>query len=649
MRPEFQPHQLPDHHALLPAQPLVNPTPPGVITAPRVYIVAPVEDPRGKKRPSDEDTPDSQEPALKRKRTEVVAAPVDPDQQKMIDAILEGNTERVTALIRNSRKLLNGYLPKLGGMTPLCLAAKCGQRDIVEKLLIMGASLDFPARDGRTPLMIAAFYGHTNVVDLLCSLGANLNNVNEYTGLDALSYAINGRQLEACKLLIGRGIHIQRALWIPMPGEENKLASHTPIRLAIAADFSDLIAWYLDVTQQSVDGYEASTNSTMLNCAVAAGSRAVIRLLVERGASLHLLPYLSSDGKSLSTVWEVAHHFHRIDIIEYLLSLGCRPNLNDLGVPSFSMKTGFGVATDLCMHSVQFTGPQAAADGLFLDAVRQHPEKAILELALRACSLNELDILSAAESWSRKGLLWSLVALEPNAKFRSCANLLGTSKSFYRLLERRQGATRAQFMQILIEHLSDAICAPDVPTRFSNYKLTSETAQKMNQIALAQREILLQGIGHMRARFERYLVTLPDICINVYISLSRKVNSPDLYRTMTIDWGLYDPIARAVLRLVEEAFATLPLMRNKLPLAEQVNLPEPADLRNVMVDMLEAWDKVPEIVEAIKQCQSAEEMEVVSDLLFQQWRLFGEAFGVTKPRAVMFGPHRPEVVEPGRN
>jgi hypothetical protein len=29
-------------------------------------------------------------------------------------------------------------------------------------------------------------------------------------------------------------------------------------------------------------------------------------------------------------------------------------------------------------------------------------------------------------------------------------------------------------------------------------------------------------------------------------------------------------------------------------------------------------------------------------LLFQQWRLFGEAFGVTKPRYSKFGPHRLE-------
>jgi hypothetical protein len=66
--------------------------------------------------------------------------------------------------------------------------------------------------------------------------------------------------------------------------------------------------------------------------------------------------------------------------------------------------------------------------------------------------------------------------------------------------------------------------------------------------------------------------------------------------------------------------------------------------------MLEEWDKIPELVETFLKCDS-QCLDVVSELLFQQWRLFGEAFGVTKPRYSQFGPHRPEVepvVDKGR-
>ena len=64
-------------------------------------------------------------------------------------------------------------------------------------------------------------------------------------------------------------------------------------------------------------------------------------------------------------------------------------------------------------------------------------------------------------------------------------------------------------------------------------------------------------------------------------------------------------------------------------------------LRYVMVELLEEWDKIPEIVETLLKCD-AKELEFTSDLLFQQWHLFGEAFGVFKPRYSQFGPHRLE-------
>jgi len=66
----------------------------------------------------------------------------------------------------------------------------------------------------------------------------------------------------------------------------------------------------------------------------------------------------------------------------------------------------------------------------------------------------------------------------------------------------------------------------------------------------------------------------------------------------------------------------------------------------VMVDMLEEWDKVQEIVGAILESSKDKDADDVPELLFQQWRLFCEAFGVIKPRefapSVTFGPHKLE-------
>ena len=115
---------------------------------------------------------------------------------------------------------------------------------------------------------------------------------------------------------------------------------------------------------------------------------------------------------------------------------------------------------------------------------------------------------------------------------------------------------------------------------------------------------------------------------------------------MTKEWGLYDPIARAAIRLVKEAYAKLREVKpeNVTPEFAAMSLEE--QLRHVIVNLIEESDKIPEIVEAIRKPVNEGEFEAVSTLLFQQWRLFCEAFGVTKPRFSRFGPHIPAPSEP---
>jgi hypothetical protein len=109
---------------------------------------------------------------------------------------------------------------------------------------------------------------------------------------------------------------------------------------------------------------------------------------------------------------------------------------------------------------------------------------------------------------------------------------------------------------------------------------------------------------------------------------------------------LYDPVARAALRLVKEAYHTLRSLRPEKTTAEFAAMSLEEQLRHVIVDQLEEWDKIPEIVEAIRKPTIEREFEIVSTLLLQQWRLFCEVFGVTKPRFSQFGPHRPAQPEP---
>jgi hypothetical protein len=87
-------------------------------------------------------------------------------------------------------------------------------------------------------------------------------------------------------------------------------------------------------------------------------------------------------------------------------------------------------------------------------------------------------------------------------------------------------------------------------------------------------------------------------------------------------------------------------LRPEKTTAEFAALPPDDQLKYVIVDKLEEWDKIPEIIETLIKLENPEELDIVSELLFQQWRLFCEAFGVTKPRFSQFGPHRAEQPEP---
>ncbi|MFM7523774.1 MAG: hypothetical protein ACKO4M_06365, partial [Betaproteobacteria bacterium] len=149
---------------------------------------------------------------------------------------------------------------------------------------------------------------------------------------------------------------------------------------------------------------------------------------------------------------------------------------------------------------------------------------------------------------------------------------------------------------------------------------------------------LLKGIAHLRERFADDVTSLPGLCVTRYISITQQLNREDLYTKMTMSWGLYEPVARAVLRLIQESLGNLRLLdANSLSKGfSEKSLVE--KLRVAMVDILEEWDKVPEIVAVIVESSNNEKAHGVPDLLFQQWRLLCEAFGVTKPRHSHFGP-----------
>lgn len=79
----------------------------------------------------------------------------------------------------------------VNGNTPLMLAAKIGDIDIVNRLLAVGAEVDNGAinAERRTPLMVAITSNNSEVVSLLLSHGASISR-KDHRGLSAMDHAM---------------------------------------------------------------------------------------------------------------------------------------------------------------------------------------------------------------------------------------------------------------------------------------------------------------------------------------------------------------------------------------------------------------------------------------------------------------------------
>ena len=107
------------------------------------------------------------------------------------------------------------------GLTPLIIASRNGDADLVKLLVEAGAKADLAGPDGLTPLMAAASSGSSDVVEFLINAGADVNRKSNdrFTPLHFASSQIND---DVVKLLIEAGAN---------PNAENKNGT-TPLQAA---------------------------------------------------------------------------------------------------------------------------------------------------------------------------------------------------------------------------------------------------------------------------------------------------------------------------------------------------------------------------------------------------------------------------------
>ena len=113
-------------------------------------------------------------------------------------------------------KLLLKYSPRsmqgsYNDYSPLMLAIINNQQDAVSLLLENGADPSVRASDGNTALSLNCFsFQNLNVMKLLCDSLINVDIPDEINGLSAVHWICQSGSVEICKMILDRGINVNR-------------------------------------------------------------------------------------------------------------------------------------------------------------------------------------------------------------------------------------------------------------------------------------------------------------------------------------------------------------------------------------------------------------------------------------------------------
>lgn len=134
-------------------------------------------------------------------------------------------------------------------------AAKSGDLDLIQRLVVEGVDVNEQAVRDETPLIIAALAGNGEIVNYLLQRGADINARNA-SGLTALHAAAHAGETEIVSLLVAKGASVNDA--------SNRFET-TPLHLASEENHVETVRELLghgaDFTAVEINGYKAVTQA----------------------------------------------------------------------------------------------------------------------------------------------------------------------------------------------------------------------------------------------------------------------------------------------------------------------------------------------------------------------------------------------------
>ena len=245
-------------------------------------------------------------------------------------AAAEGHTEIVALLLRKSVDIETRTFAD--GRTPLHSATAARSLDTVKLLLEHGAKADAVTSNiALTPLHVAARAGYSEAVELLIKYGADVNAKLQITKETSLHLAVAHGHAEIVKCLLDGSEASAKALelyenivqqsyykeWsdniLNDNCKSNRFVWEINTRSLAEMDMEELLSWSptcVDIRAQDLRG------RTALHWAAFRGHEAIVRLLLERGASHEVQ---DNEGR---TALQVAVAYGHSTIVKVLITAG---------------------------------------------------------------------------------------------------------------------------------------------------------------------------------------------------------------------------------------------------------------------------------------------------------------------------------------
>ncbi|NXU48435.1 ANK3 protein, partial [Turnix velox] len=232
------------------------------------------------------------------------------------------------------------FLPQ-NDITPLHVASKRGNANMVKLLLDRGAKIDAKTRDGLTPLHCGARSGHEQVVEMLLDRGAPILSKTK-NGLSPLHMATQGDHLNCVQLLIQHNV--------PVDDVTNDYL--TALHVAAHCGHYKVAKVLLD--KKANPNAKALNGFTPLHIACKKNRIKVMELLLKHGASIQAVT------ESGLTPIHVAAFMGHVNIVSQLMHHGASPNTTNVrGETALHMAARAG-QTEVVRYLVQ-NGAQVEA------------------------------------------------------------------------------------------------------------------------------------------------------------------------------------------------------------------------------------------------------------------------------------------------